>query len=68
MQTVRNALLTSICLILLGACGLKGPLYLPPPDTSSNPAFAQEAESATEKSEEEKDSEKKDSSDESDGR
>ena len=68
MQTVRNALLTSICLILLGACGLKGPLYLPPPETGSNPAFAQDPEPATEEGEEEENSEKKDSPDESDGR
>jgi len=29
MQTVKTTLLLLICITLLGACGLKGPLYLP---------------------------------------
>jgi len=29
MQTVKTILLFLICVTMLGACGLKGPLYLP---------------------------------------
>jgi predicted small lipoprotein YifL len=29
MQTVKITLVILICVVLLGACGLKGPLYLP---------------------------------------
>ena len=29
MQTVKITLVILICVALLGACGLKGPLYLP---------------------------------------
>ena len=29
MQTMKTTLLVLMCLALLGACGLKGPLYLP---------------------------------------
>ena len=68
MQTVRNALLTSICLVLLGACGLKGPLYLPPAEADAKPATALEAEPAAGENEEEEASKKKDSADDKDGR
>jgi len=39
MQTVKTILLILLCITLLGACGLKGPLYLP----EENPADAQAA-------------------------
>ena len=29
MQTVKTTLMILICIVLLGACGNKGPLYLP---------------------------------------
>jgi len=29
MQSVKTTLLILMCLVLLGACGLKGPLFLP---------------------------------------
>ena len=35
MQTVKKPLLILICTTLLGACGLKGPLYLPEEDPVS---------------------------------
>lgn len=38
MQTVKTTLLILICLTLLGACGLKGPLYIP----DENPAVEQD--------------------------
>ncbi len=57
MQTVRDALLILICLVLLGACGHKGPLYLPKENPDPKPASSQEtdADSAENKEEEEKD-------------
>ena len=39
MQTVKTTLLFLLCASLLGACGLKGPLYLPdenPPATEQD--------------------------------
>jgi len=35
MQTVKTALIILICTALLGACGLKGPLYLPQEEPAS---------------------------------
>ena len=29
MQTVKTAFIILICIVLLGACGNKGPLYMP---------------------------------------
>ena len=34
MQTMKTTLLVLMCLALLGACGLKGPLYLPEDDST----------------------------------
>jgi predicted small lipoprotein YifL len=39
MQTVKATLLILICIALLGACGLRGPLYLP----EESPATKQDA-------------------------
>lgn len=41
MQTVKTSLTLIICVALLSACGLKGPLYLPDDKPDSNPATAQ---------------------------
>lgn len=35
MQTVKTILIFLICVMLLGACGLKGPLYLPEDEPAS---------------------------------
>jgi len=53
MQTVKTILLFLICVTMLGACGLKGPLYLPEekPATGQTPADEDAAQ--------EKDKEKK---------
>ena len=66
MQTVKVVLLILITVVVLGACGLKGPLYLPTENPASEPATEQEADSATDETETEDDarkenSEKKDS-------
>ena len=34
MQTAKTTLIIFICVALLGACGLKGPLYLPDESTA----------------------------------
>ena len=40
MQTVKTILLFLICVTMLGACGLKGPLYLPEEKAAVEPAPA----------------------------
>ena len=52
MQTAKTILLILICASVLGACGLKGPLYLP----EETPAVEQATtvDSDTEKENEEK--------------
>jgi len=37
MQTRKSMIALLACTILLGACGLKGPLYLPGEDPSAKP-------------------------------
>ena len=44
MQTVKATLLILICLVLLGACGLKGPLYLPNENPAAKPANEQKSD------------------------
>ena len=61
MQTVKVVLLILISVILLGACGLKGPLYLPVEDPVSEPAIGQETDPATDETKKKEDSKKKDS-------
>lgn len=68
MQTVRTVLPILIYVFLLGACGLKGPLYLPPDEPVSEPATEQEAGSNKEEKSEQEDSEKEKSSDDQNGR
>jgi predicted small lipoprotein YifL len=53
MQTVRITLLALFCLVVLGACGNKGPLYIP----NENPVVKPETDQ--EPDEDEEDSENK---------
>ena len=47
MQTVKAILSILICVALLGACGLKGPLYLPDENPVSEPTIEQESTAKT---------------------
>jgi predicted small lipoprotein YifL len=58
MQTVKTVLTLLLSIVLLGACGLKGPLYLEEDESVANPATNQELSTDTEKAEN-KDSSKK---------
>ena len=58
MQTVKTVLTLLISIVLLGACGLKGPLYLEE-ETVANPATDQELSTNTEKTENSDNSKKK---------
>lgn len=57
MQTARSTLLATLlallCSCLLGACGLKGPLYLPTDETTAKPATTQGADTAEKAKEDE---------------
>ena len=53
MQTVKTTLIILICIVLLGACGNKGPLYLPEEKATT------EQSSATDADEKEKNKDKK---------
>jgi predicted small lipoprotein YifL len=55
MQTVKISLLVLLCLVLLGACGLKGPLYLSEGKSAAAPVSTPETELETEQDAEEKD-------------
>ena len=59
MQTVKIILLILICVALLSACGLRGPLYLPDENPAAKPAVEQDSTAATDK-EENKDDEEND--------
>jgi len=59
MQTIKRsdfALLALLCFCLLGACGYKGPLYLPDEQPTVTPATDQDAK--TEKAENDTDGHK----------
>ena len=43
MQTVKTTLLILISVSLLGACGLRGPLYLPDEDPAAKPSTQEDA-------------------------
>ena len=43
MQTLKTVSIILICFALLGACGLKGPLYLPDEDPATKPVTEQDA-------------------------
>ncbi len=42
MQTVKTTFIVLACVFLLGACGNKGPLYLPGENTGTETATGQE--------------------------
>ena len=44
MQTVKTTLIILICIVLLGACGNKGPLYLPEEKASVEQSSATDAD------------------------
>ncbi len=48
MQTVKTTVLVLICIVLLGACGNKGPLYLPEEKASAGQSSATGAEAKEE--------------------
>lgn len=52
MQTAKTILLILICACVLGACGHKGPLYLP--DEKQSAEQASSVDNETEKEKEEK--------------
>ena len=47
MQTTKATLPVLVCVALLGACGLKGPLYLPDENPSSKPTIEQDPAATT---------------------
>ena len=53
MQTAKITLLIFICASVLGACGLKGPLYLPEEKPAVEQASAVDNETEKENEEEE---------------
>ena len=61
MQTVKVVLVILITVVVLGACGLKGPLYLPTENPVSETAIEQETETATDETQQKGDPEKEDS-------
>jgi len=58
MQTVKTTLVILICAALLGACGLRGPLYLPEEDPATKPAVEQDSAAGTDEEKNESDEEK----------
>jgi predicted small lipoprotein YifL len=65
MQTVKTTLLILICAALMGACGLRGPLYLPDEDPATKPAVEQDSTADTDE-ETNKDDEENDKKKEND--
>ena len=57
MQTVKTTLIILICTALLGACGLKGPLYLPEEDAVSVDVPGPESSADIDSEDKEKDTE-----------
>lgn len=58
MQTFKATLLILICVALLGACGLRGPLYLPTENPDSKTDIGQDSTPATDAAEDDEDAEK----------
>jgi predicted small lipoprotein YifL len=56
MQTAKATLLMLICVGLLGACGLKGPLYLPQDEPATQSATEALADDDEDEEERKKDS------------
>lgn len=59
MQTVKTTLIISLCAALLGACGNKGPLYLPDESSAVEQGSSVDTDAKEEKQKEK--TEKKDS-------
>ena len=59
MQTVKTTLVILICVALMSACGLRGPLYLPNETPATKPAVEQDSAADTD-AEKNKDDEEKD--------
>lgn len=57
MQTVKTTLLILICISVLGACGLRGPLYLPEENPSSGSPTEEVIAPVTDETEDEEDTE-----------
>lgn len=57
MQTVKITLVILVCAVLLGACGLKGPLYLPEEDPVSVPVPGPESSADIDPEDKDKDTE-----------
>ncbi len=57
MQTVKTTFLVLIYIALLGACGLKGPLYLPDENPVTQPDTEQESVEAADAVKDKKDAE-----------
>jgi predicted small lipoprotein YifL len=56
MQTAKAILLMLICVGLLSACGLKGPLYLPQDDPATQAGTEAQADEEEDEEESERDS------------
>jgi len=59
MRTAQSTLLVLLFSFLLGACGLKGPLYLPKEETVAKPDTAQRTEAAEQEKQEEQEEQEK---------
>jgi predicted small lipoprotein YifL len=69
MQTVKTTFIILACVGLLGACGNKGPLYLPDQSSGTEAAAGQEPASKQESTEDEStQADKKDKKDAKKGR
>ena len=53
MQTAKATILILICVTLLGACGLRGPLYLPTQNPDSKTNIEQDSTPVAEEEEDE---------------
>jgi predicted small lipoprotein YifL len=58
MQSAKVILLILICVGLLGACGLKGPLYLPDDDPAAKSADKQQSSQTADGTKDGKDTKK----------
>jgi len=51
MQTAKTILPILICVVLLGACGYRGPLYIPDESTSAKQSIEQDSTAANDEEE-----------------
>ncbi|MDH4019974.1 MAG: lipoprotein [Xanthomonadales bacterium] len=56
MQTVKTTLIILICIVLLGACGNKGPLYLPEEEATTEQGLTTDADKKEENEDKKKSS------------